>query len=165
MKIENLEFVNSNGTKIPETMDAEERQKLFPPMGVFKTVALEWSLSDGTLRRLDLHADHKKTSWEILPDRSGFLLAINSPNESTAMVVNADATTRFLLENPLVRSEFYADGDTCGFSYPGVESEQLGYYAYIWSPNKTDENTGVSSEYFLALDMSTGKLFTSHRVK
>lgn len=165
MKIENLKFIDKNGATMPDSMGVEERKKLFPPLGIFKTIAIEWSLSDGTSHHLDLTTDDTKTSWEILPDRSGFLLVMNSTNDSTAMVINMDKTTRYVLENPLLKSEFYSDGDVCGFSYPGFEYEQLGCYAYIWSPSKTESNSGVNAEYFLVLDMSIGQLSQSHRIK
>jgi hypothetical protein len=165
MKIQTLNLIGQNGEKVPEGITAHDREKLFPPMGIVKVVALEWALPDGILHTLSLLTEAKKISWEMLPDRSGFLLVANSETNSEAWIMNADESTRCNLENPLLASNFYENGDTVGFSYPGVDRGQLGCYVYIWSPSKSQPDSGVSGEYFFAIDLATNQFTDSHLVK
>jgi hypothetical protein len=161
MQIENLVLIGVNGERIPEGISQEERRRLFPPLGIVKVSKIEWKTSDNAIHFLDLTAGDATISWELLPDRSGFCLVRNSPEESQACILNADSSVRFLLVNPLLSSPYYESGDECRFTFPTVESGQPGYHAYIWS-SKDGGKTGVSSEYLCMVDPSTG-VFTELR--
>jgi hypothetical protein len=163
--IKSLTFIGKNGEGVSEDVSMGERRGRFPPAGIVKVVALAWETAEGVQCSLDLLPADQKISWEILPDRSGLVVVINSQKLSEAYVLNADKSVRFKLDNPLLDSEFYEAGDECGFSYPAIENNELGCYAYIWSPSKTQDGGGVSAEHLFSLDASTGRFVGSHRVK
>jgi len=160
MQIENLVLVGTKGEEVPESMPSDERRRLYPPLGVVKIIKLRWKC-DGDEFALDLTQGGNKYNWEVLPDRSGFLVTCQQSNgSSSAAILNGDATTRFSLRNPWPDSPFFGPNDKYGFDWPLVHNGQPGFVVGVTSVGATGILTTV--DHFYAIDPNTGVFSGSH---
>lgn len=160
MKVENLIRVGEKGECIPESMSSDERRRLYPPLGIVKVVKLTWSL-DGVEYSLDLEGG--RVNYEMLPDRSGFLVTKPRVNGKTqAMVLNADSSIRYTLDNPWPTHASYKVNQDYDFSLPLVERGQPGFVVSVSGVGPT--GVFVNVDHFFAIDPNDGKFIGNHQL-
>jgi hypothetical protein len=160
MKVENLIKVGVNGEEIAEWMSNEERRTLYPPLGIVKIVKLRWNCGGRTLE-LELERRGYKINYDLLPDRSGFLITSwLSDGTTSAAIWNADLTTRFNLRNPWPDSPFYISNQACTFGWPTVEQGQPGFVISVSSMGLSE--IAMTIDHFYSVDPDTGVFVSSH---
>jgi hypothetical protein len=158
--ISNLDLVDSSGKSISATATSAEREAAFPPMGVVNATKLRWE-SLGKSYELILVKDGKKSSWDVLPDRTGVVVTNKEEQGlSKLTVINADTSVRFELDNPWPTHPKFSKTDRYGFSYPTTENGQPGVVVWVWA--ESPSGSGVAVEHFYALDSNTGTFLNSH---
>lgn len=163
MSVNNLILIGRNGETLSASATSDERKKMFPPLGIVDVVRLRWDDSGHPIE-VPLEVNRKKMSWEVLPDRSGLCLTNKATNaDSKVIILNANGTVRFELDNPWPRSDRYSPADEFGFSYPSVERGRIGVVVWVWG--KSDASKGVIVEHFYALDDRTGTFGAHHPVR
>jgi hypothetical protein len=159
-KVESLTEIGMNGEEITESMSNGERRKLYPPLGIVKIVRLRWNC-DGRMLELELKHGDDRINYELLPDRSGFLITSWQSNGTTSAAIwNADLTIRFSLRNPWPGSPFYKPNQTYCFVWPTVELGQPGFVISVSPADPTE--IAMTVDHFYVVDPDTGVFVSSH---
>ena len=146
-----------NGEAIPEAWDYSEIDKKYPY--ILEIVKVSWQHGN---EKVELDIDENCKSATILPDRTGVLIlqSCEKYGPDNAIIMNADGTLRFRLNNPFSRNPHRKPTSEYSFGGSTIENGRLALIVGVCT--KHEDGITICGDWIYQLDTDTGT-FLSYR--